>query len=104
MTDDDIPVRAARRAIDELGRDFAPLTKMQVILAATFAANRFCAAADNTWSAEQIEEGAFIAARAALHDARRWGGDADRRAVERHKLVGGVQHLPEQQQMIWALR
>lgn len=104
MVDDDTPVRAARRAIKELGSDIAPLTRVQVILAATYAANRYCAAASTALTEDLIEEGALVAARAALHDARRWGGDADRRAVERHKLLGGVQNLPQQQQLIWALR
>jgi hypothetical protein len=102
--DDDIPVRAARRAIDELGSNYAPLTRVQVLLAATFAANRYCASAEQQLTDDLIEEGAVQAARAELRDKRLYFGKEDRRSDTPHKLRGGVQFLPEQQQLIWAMR
>lgn len=107
MNDEEIPIRAARTALAELGRDLGPLTRSGAFVIAVLAVQRASQAIEPGTSQQSQEEALTQAARHALAEAKHWSGELDRRAVRKiahGALVGGIQKLSEQQQIVLSLR
>ncbi len=93
---DGIPINAVRAAIDMLGRDYAPLARWRVVMSAHLA----------VWRALIVEPNASETALAALAHAALVveRNDARVSAVHRANLIGGIEKLPQRQQVILALK
>ncbi len=99
MSDEEIRARAAHNAVAELGKDIAPLDRVQAMLVTIRAVRDAMKSLQETMPGEEREAILAAAARAALLIARKWGGDGDRRAMHA-ELVGGIQKLPDQQRLV----
>ena len=104
MSADELTVQACRAAVLELGHKAAPLTRLQAIVTALMAIHAALLKLDRTAPIDVQQEVLVQAARDALAEARHWAGSANRRALSRSQLVGGIESLPEQQQLVMSLR
>lgn len=102
MNVDAITARAAKRAVNELGH-LETFTRAQRSIIASEAVLRARRSLDCSVPLAVLEAQLLTAARTALSEALRFTGEADRRAVRRAPL-GGVELLPEDQQVVWSLR
>ncbi len=115
MTDDDIPARATRRALSEVGDSEGSLSTRDQVEIAMLAAYRALRTLDPTLDEQQRETAVTLASRTALMEAHYWTADNDRRksnqpiTEERRKqwrraVLLGLAKFPRQQQMVVQMR
>jgi hypothetical protein len=98
---DDVPNRAVQYAVGALAGNFAPLSRLQCIVVACVAVNREMLRIDKTLSKSAVALRLGAVGHAALLEeirAMRISG------ISRSDLAGGIERLPHQQRLIFALR